>query len=102
MQIARICLRQVRATCGLYRRMARGAIRLRRPVPGGLVVVAVKLLNIDSMLTSEALQHTGLVKLLTSAELLHHSCTLELSLKLLEGAFYVLAILYGYYNHVVC
>ena len=49
----------------------------------------------------QALQYRGLVELLTSAELLDNTSLLELSLKLLEGLFDVLAFFYGYNNHLL-
>lgn len=64
-----------------------------------LVLLAVELLYIDSVFAGMALQYRRLVKLLASAELLYDTCLFKFSLKLLEGAFDVLAFLYGYYDH---
>ncbi len=62
-------------------------------------LVLTQLLYIDSVLHLESLQNRWLVKLLTCAEFFHNTCLLELSLKLFESSFNVLAIFYGYNNH---
>ena len=64
-----------------------------------LVLVAMEGLHIDGVLHSETLANAGLVELLTATEFFHDTGSFKLSLKLLEGAFDVLAFLYGYYNH---
>ena len=59
----------------------------------------MQLLNVNSVFLGETLQYAGLVKLLAGTELLDYSGLFKLSLKLLQGAFDVLTVLYLYYNH---
>lgn len=66
-----------------------------------LVFLTVELLHVDGVLFGQTLYYGGLVILLTTAELLDDAGSFEFSLKLLEGALYVLAFFHGYYNHVV-
>ena len=49
-----------------------------------LVLVAVKLLYVNSVLLSQTLQYAGLVKLLTGTEFLYNTGPFELSLELLQ------------------
>ena len=65
----------------------------------GLVFSEAHLLCVGSTLASEALEHRGLVKLLTSAEFFHDTGSFEFSFEFLEGALNVFAFLNGYYNH---
>ena len=57
-------------------------------------------LHIDGVLHGETLANAGFVELLTAAEFFYDTGSFKLSLKLFEGAFDVLAFLYGYYNHL--
>ena len=80
-------------------RRRRYALRVFREWTEKLVLVAMEGLHIDGVLHSETLTNAGLVELLTATEFFHDTGSFKLSLKLLEGAFDVLAFLYGYYNH---
>ena len=66
-----------------------------------LVLVAVKLLYVNSVLLGQTLQYAGLVKLLTGTEFLYNTGPFELSLELLQGAFNVFALFNLYYDHFV-
>ena len=66
-----------------------------------LIFYAAQLLDVDSVLFCETLQHRGLIELLTTTEFLHDASLLEFTLEFLQGALDVLAFLYGYYNHVL-
>ena len=59
----------------------------------------MELLHIDGMFHGEALQNGGLIELLTSAEFLHYTSLLKLTLKLLQSSLDVLTFFYRYYNH---
>jgi len=60
-----------------------------------------ELLHVNGVLHLQALQHRGLVELLTTAQLFHDTSFLKLSLELLEGLLDVFAFFYGYDNHTV-
>lgn len=66
---------------------------------GGLVLYALKLLNIDSTLHLQTVLNRGLVKLLTGTKLLNNTSLLKLTLELLQSALNVLTFFYRYYNH---
>ena len=57
--------------------------------------------DVNGVLHLQALQDRRLVELLTTTQLFHNTCLLELSLKLLEGLLDVLAFFYWYNNHTV-
>ena len=67
-----------------------------------LILYAAQLLDVDCVLFSEALQHGGLVELLTTTEFLNDASLLVLTLEFLQRALDVLAFLNRYYDHVVC
>ena len=64
-----------------------------------LLLVALHLLNVDSVLHSLALSDRRLGEVLTATKLLQYTGTLILSLKLLESALDVLALFYRHNNH---
>jgi len=66
-----------------------------------LILVCTELLYVNGVLHLQALQDRRLVELLTTTQLFHNTCLLELSLKLLEGLLDVLAFFYWYNNHTV-
>ena len=77
------------------------ALRLQGANIVVLVLVAVKLLYVNSVLLGQTLQYAGLVKLLTGTEFLYNTGPFELSLELLQGAFNVFALFNLYYDHFV-
>ena len=65
-----------------------------------LLFVGTELLYVNGVLHLQALQNRGLVKLLTTTQLLNNTCLLELSLEIFEGLLDVLAFFYWYNNHL--
>ena len=64
-----------------------------------LVVYAMKLFHINSVFVSQTLEHGGFCELLAGAKLLHDASFFILSLEFLKGAFDILTLFYGNYNH---
>lgn len=64
-----------------------------------LLLVALQLLNVDSVLHCLTLSDRRLGEVLTATKLLQYTGTLILSLKLLESALDVLALFYRHNNH---
>lgn len=58
-------------------------------------------LYINGMLLCQTLADRRFVELLAGAKLFDDTCTLKFSLEFFEGAFYVFALLHGYYNHFI-
>ena len=65
------------------------------------LLVLTQALNVYGTLHLEALYFRRLVELLTTTEFLYYASLLKFSLEFLKGSFDVLALFYGYYNHVV-